>query len=126
MKTIDEMIEVMQAFSEGKKIEMGDGSVDHWIPVEHPMWNWGSMDYRISSKQSTKPYINWEHVSDEYNWLARDLNGNAYLYSTKPQQRHNKGWYPDDGYTANADFFSSYVAGDCDWKYSLVERPKSE
>lgn len=51
MKTICEMIDVMQAAANGKPIEArraelpGGSSV--WIQVANPSWNWKLYDYRV-------------------------------------------------------------------------------
>ena len=74
-------------------------------------------------KKVTKPSINWEHVQDEYKFLAQDDIGNAWLYKEEPTV--------DDGYWdtalgnfALADTHASYIPGTCDWKDSLVARPE--
>lgn len=50
MKTIDEMIAVMQAakLENGKNIQISDKSVERWSDCYGmPGWNWGEFDYRI-------------------------------------------------------------------------------
>ena len=44
-KTTKEKIEVMKAFSEGKRIEMT--SLHGWRDIEFPAWNWLEYNYRI-------------------------------------------------------------------------------
>ena len=48
MKTTKEMIEVMQAYLDGKQIEE---SIDQkvWFTCE-PIWNWAKCDYRVKKK----------------------------------------------------------------------------
>ena len=48
MKTIKEMIEVMQAYERGEQIEE---SIDQkvWFTCE-PIWNWAKCDYRVKKK----------------------------------------------------------------------------
>lgn len=48
MKTTLEMIEIMQAFADGKEIEWYCGG---WVKCEKPTWNWGKNDYRIAEKK---------------------------------------------------------------------------
>ena len=70
----------------------------------------------------TKPSINWEHVRDDYKFLARSASGNAWLYSGEPVIE-GKGW-EDGGFgCAEANSYASYTPGTCDWKDSLVKRP---
>lgn len=47
-KTTEEKLAVMQAFVAGRKIEMAAKSDARWYPVENPIWNWYTMDYRIA------------------------------------------------------------------------------
>ena len=58
-----EMIEVMQAYVDGKEIEFKPigGDIDVWI-TDVPMWNWNSCKYRVKQKpQRTHKEImsNW-------------------------------------------------------------------
>lgn len=73
-------------------------------------------------KKVTKPSINWEHVRDEYRFLAQDADGNAYLYWEKPALA-STGWQSTRGDLADAQSHVTYTPGTCDWQYSLVERP---
>lgn len=74
-------------------------------------------------KASIKPSIDWSHVSPEYNYLAQDENGDGYLCGKSPH-RVDMIWSMETPYIS-ATAFSSYVPGTCDWKVSLVERPKN-
>lgn len=53
MKTIQEIIKVMQHFANGGEVEKHYG-VDGWEVVFNPVWNWSTQDYRI--KQPVDPY----------------------------------------------------------------------
>jgi hypothetical protein len=49
MKSTSEMIAVMKAFEEGKKIECFNKRVTgSWVLSERPIWDWGFCDYRIA------------------------------------------------------------------------------
>ena len=74
-------------------------------------------------KKVTKPSINWEHVRDESKFLAQDANGNAWLYWEKPRLSEDH-WVTTRGECAEAHSYASFSPGTCDWKDSLVERPK--
>ena len=54
MKTTKEMIEVMQAYDRGEKIESGYGGV--WVDIDMPEWSWGLRDYRVKPKKSYVPF----------------------------------------------------------------------
>jgi hypothetical protein len=47
MTTTRERIEVMQAFVDGKEIQVRERGVDEWESVSGPSWNWYSNEYRI-------------------------------------------------------------------------------
>ncbi len=53
MKTTKEMIEVMQAYLKGEKIEYRYGNTD-WLECRVPIWNWNSIEYRVKPKQKTR------------------------------------------------------------------------
>ena len=59
MKTTKEMIEVMQAYDRGEKIESCYGGV--WVDIDMPEWSWGLRDYRVKPK---KKYIPFETVDE--------------------------------------------------------------
>ena len=71
-------------------------------------------------KAVTKPSIDWSHVSEDYNYLAQDSNGDGYLCGKNPH-RMSMAWSMETPICATA--FSSYVPGTCDWEDSLVKRP---
>ena len=43
---IEEQIAVMQAFEEGKEIEIYDGLKKEWVDIENPNWDWSNCVYR--------------------------------------------------------------------------------
>ena len=54
MKTTKQMIEVMQAFERGEKIEAFYNGV--WEDIYIPEWSWGLRDYRIKPKPKYVPF----------------------------------------------------------------------
>lgn len=120
-------IEVMQAYVEGKKIELRWNSAHDWkmLPREdgYPSWNWDEVTYRV--KPASKPSINWEHVHPDYKWLATDADGETYLYKEEPSlMARGDGAWPAGWDWGDATIFASFTPGDCDWKDSLVQRPE--
>ena len=75
-------------------------------------------------KKVTKPSINWEHVAPEFNYLAEDSEGNAFLSEKEPFIAATAVWGVYSGETAEANMFASYIKGTCDWKDSLIKRPE--
>lgn len=120
--TTAQKIAVMQAFAEGKDIECSGFGGD-WSAFSkeiEPNWNWEDCDYRVAE---TKPSINWDHVSKDYNYLAEDEDGFAFLYKSRPTAGISD-WYSEDFY--RSDGFASFKPGTCDWKDSLIVRPGYE
>lgn len=77
MNIIEEMIEVLQAFQEGKSIEYRSHSNDIWLPARTPAWQFKNHEYRIKPKEKKKVSM-WQ-------WLYsnKPFSGNdKYLYST--------------------------------------------
>lgn len=66
MKTTAEMIEVMQAFERGEKIECKylRGN-DIWDVLPSPSWNWSECDYRIKAREPRVIWVNeYQYVDD--------------------------------------------------------------
>ena len=60
---IKEMIEVMQAFEDGKKIEYSVVGNNNWQPTaSEPAWAWDRCDYRIAPEPEPKKEGRWERV----------------------------------------------------------------
>ena len=64
MKTTKEMIEVMQAYDRGEKIEYGYGGV--WVDIDMPEWSWGLRDYRVKPKKKYIPFDTAEEFLAAY------------------------------------------------------------
>ena len=79
------------------------------------------------TKKFTKPSINWEHVDNQFNYLAEDPDGTVYLYEKKPYTAQDV-WGVSDSSSevVEAFMFASYVKGTCDWRDSLIQRPKGD
>lgn len=54
-------IEVMQAYADGKRIEMKFPSGSSWEECDAPAWDWTALDYRIKPK----PRVLWENEYQE-------------------------------------------------------------
>ena len=77
------------------------------------------------TKAVTKPSIEWSHVSECFQYLAMDADGECYLYTDKPLQGERqceRQWVSSMRLTP-ANHFASFVPGTCNWKDSLVKRP---
>ncbi|NTA27372.1 hypothetical protein [Allorhizobium ampelinum] len=123
MATIEEtkrMIEVMQAFVDGKEVEI-EYSKASWLRQPDPLWRWDSCEYRIRETPDT---IDWSHVDPSLKWMARDGSGAVYLYDEKPITGSSVFVARGKESCRINGIFSSYRRGTVDWKDSLVERPE--
>ena len=62
MNDIDHMISVLQAFKEGKMIQVRRRSNDagDWVGVEGgTAWDWHTFDYRIKPAEPRRFWLNW-------------------------------------------------------------------
>lgn len=53
-KSTAEMIEVMQAYERGEKIELKMYNAKNWGPSNKPLWSWSGFDYRIAKPELKK------------------------------------------------------------------------
>lgn len=58
MKTIEEMIKVMEHFKNGGEIEFSSDN-NNWHNLEEPQWNWSDYDYRIKEQKKTVTIEKW-------------------------------------------------------------------
>ena len=54
--TIEEKIAIMQAFANGKKIEIYNKRLKKWHEIEDPKWDWLDSEYRIKKVPEYRPY----------------------------------------------------------------------
>lgn len=114
-----ELLPIIQAFADGKRVEKFDPFIQQWIEISDPVFI-GDQLYRIAAP---KPSIDWSHVAPEYRWLAVDEDGVPFLYQRKPY-KGAKSWMIISGKLINALCFTSYhCPPDVDWRESLVKRP---
>jgi len=121
--TRDEKLSLMVSWLDGEVIEgMPCGHrLPCWVVLSHPDWR-EHMAYRVAVVPLTKPSVNWEHVSTEYNWLFYMGDGEAILSNKKPKLVET--FWTGYGSHVPAYALSSFIVGTCNWKDSLTERPK--
>ena len=76
MKTTKEMIEVMQSYDRGEKIEAGYNGV--WVDIDMPEWSWGLRDYRVKQKK----YVPFD-TSEEFLAAQMAHGGDALITITE-------------------------------------------
>lgn len=117
----EEQLELFNAWLDGAEIECFDINREVWVYLETPTWYSGFV-YRVIP---TKPSIDWSAVHPDYKWLARDLDGEGYLYAAEPKLNGRKTYWENVVWDqVSAKILTSYNPGTCDWKDSLVQRPE--
>ena len=71
MKTLEEKIEVMQAFLDGKEVEIYNDVEDpcSWESISNPEFNWEYNDYRIKLENKQVPF----NISDYESRLGKKM-----------------------------------------------------
>lgn len=89
MKTTEEMIAVMQAFLEGKKIESYPYYTRKfgWCPTSTPIWDWRENDYRVVCDRMMTNRELAELLAKGYGQVQ--LSNGSYIYTAWD-------YWPDD------------------------------
>lgn len=66
MKTTEEMIEVMQAYADGKKIESTVNGYNKWSDCDYPTWEWVAFDFRVKKEPTYRPYESVDEMLDDF------------------------------------------------------------
>ena len=116
----EEQVKLVMAHHRGEKMEFLMNTGSWGAKTDGPL---GPLTtYRLAV---TKPSIDWSHVHEDYNWLSVEASGRAYLYKFEPVCIDgNRMWDPRGDCFEMARPFASYDPGTCDWKDSLIQRPK--
>lgn len=67
--TTQEKIEVMKAYTEGKKIQIAEKNINNWrdyVPILEPEWQWGENDYRIKPEEKYRPYKDTDELKADF------------------------------------------------------------
>ena len=75
----------------------------------------------IVKATAVKPSIDWDHVSEDFQYLAMDSGGLHHLFAEEPEPIAVE-WTTHALYIY-AEHFASFTPGTCDWRDSLVKRP---
>lgn len=67
--TTEEMIFVMNAYSNGKKIEFRRMNENNWNKTDLPVWDWAHFDYRVRPEPKYAPYDSVEEI-DKDKWIV--------------------------------------------------------
>ena len=105
-----EKIEVMQAYEEGKTIQVYDLERHEWMDCHSPAWNWLGFDYRIKpSTNAWRPYDSTEEMIEDF---RRKVGmGQPSLFLPAIWIKANDGF---------VSFISEY-GSDCIWRATCQE-----
>ena len=78
MKTTKEMIEVMQAYERGEKVQLLN-RLGIWVDIDMPEWSWGLRDYRVKPKKKFVPF----DTADEFLREQEKRNTDLVIYCGK-------------------------------------------
>ena len=79
--TTEEKIAVMQAYVEGKKIQVRSCGYDLWRDcIYEPDWDWVSCDYRVKPEAQYRPYHSYREMVEDF----CERFGVSYLSYTMP------------------------------------------
>lgn len=96
------MIDVMQAFADGKEIEYRHGIDCVWctLRISNPSWNWADCDYRVKlepPKPKYRPFENAEEVMEAIkehgDWLRASDGSYAAIVNVLKDRRLFLGEY---------------------------------
>lgn len=66
MKSTEEMITIMQAYTEGKQIEGKYKELNEWKTDSNPTWNWYNNDYRVKEEPKCRPYESSDEMIEDF------------------------------------------------------------
>lgn len=125
--TEDQQNGLFQLLVKQKPLQIFDGVC--WIERSIPRSS--LLQFRLDNilrQKPTYPSVDWTPIHKDYQWLAKYSNGNGLFFTTEPSMDHSiERWvYFGGGKDCRADLLSSYKPGSCNWRESLVRRPKDE
>jgi len=74
----------------------------------------------LQAEALTQPSVNWDHIADDWNAMAKDENGRIWFYA-EVSGISGDAWNGSRPVSMKA--LASLDPGTCDWRDSLVRRP---
>jgi hypothetical protein len=111
--------------------EKAGGEFERYAPADLGGWCYSIPEwcdesiYRTVPLPKTQDVIAWEKLPDWVEWVARDADGEVWVFNSKPD-RLSICWTSDgdDGARRIDDFPGIVQIGTCDWRDSKQRRPK--
>ena len=82
IKSVQDKINVMQAFIEGKEIESRHVGLCEWAYSPSPLWQWGTYEYRVKQK-NYRPFETIDEVFD-----AMKLHGGILCFDKSKRNQY--------------------------------------
>lgn len=82
IKSVQDKINVMQAFIEGKEIEYRHICLNNWADNKSPLWQWGRYEYRVKQKN----YRPFETIDEVFE--AMKLHGGILCFDKSTRNPH--------------------------------------
>ena len=84
MKTTEEKISVMQAYADGKTLQIKSKDTGEWkdyFIADEPLWDWHHIDYRIKPEPPKKKIVPYESAEE---FLAAQKEHGPYIKAESP------------------------------------------
>lgn len=114
---IETRVALFRHFQEGGGIQSCEP--DGWVIVARPAW-FNESTYRTVA---TPDSIDWDAIKPEFDYMARDESGEAWVYDCKPNVGADGYGFSGTNCVRVDNLLSSYRRGTFPWEKSLVIRP---
>lgn len=111
--SIEEKIDIMQAFANGLQIECkecSDPDAD-WRDINNPNWDWYHYTYRIKPAAPTKPYDNAKEIFEDQNkhgYFIKSKNDDIYYFFNAINDMTKTAYIPSQ-WISFEDLYNDYV-----------------
>lgn len=97
MSELDYQISVMQAFKEGRKIEVSDTNGEVWMDTIKPSWNWYDNTYRVKPEPPQPKTVPFSFEDEDFIVGLRVKGKNNDWSSMITHANTEKIWFGDGG-----------------------------
>lgn len=119
--SIDEKLELHRAMYEGRVVQYWTDNPAGWETKALRHFT-DSLVYRIAPEPETDIELPWHVISPEYQWAARDADGDIYVFESKPYVESECHWW--SGYASKCCNHLIHKPGNKPWDQSLIKRPE--
>ena len=118
---IETKLALHRAHYEGKVIECIRNSHGKWDVTMAPAW-FPDCPYRLQPEPLRDISLPWAALNDRWQWVARDENGNVWVYDERPDTGI-RVWTTNGLCLEVTDLFANFDPGNKPWSESLIRRP---